>query len=151
MYGLYIAVASFFSILVLISVIRSVREMTPPRLAPSDSPAAFASCILQAEKLWLQLEQERVEITSHHEAKQADHLWVRFRKEWLVRFRQVEADCAVDREDRGSLRPAFRRLETVLDLYTTHAVQYSGEIGPAVDALRAELEKQKALPNAQER
>ena len=56
-----------------------------------------------------------------------------FRVEWLDRLRQAERSCGVDAPDREDLAGLFRQLEHLEDLYTTSAVQYSGEVGPALD------------------
>jgi len=55
--------------------------------------------------------------------------------EWLNGLRQAQASCAED----ALRRDVFDRLETLENLYTTSAVQYSGEMGPAVDAFRRAL------------
>ena len=55
--------------------------------------------------------------------------------EWLNGLRQAEASCAED----ALRRDVFSQLETLENLYTTSAVQYSGEMGPAVDAFRRAL------------
>ena len=66
-------------------------------------------------------------------ASRADTSWMAFRVEWLDRLRQSERSCGVDAPDRKEIGALFRQLEHLEDLYTTSAVQYSGEIGPALD------------------
>jgi hypothetical protein len=144
-YAVYFVIISLFGLLVSISVVKSVRDMTPPRKEPSANPIPVQQCVARVGTLWRELEQARVDITAHDaDAREADHRWVKFRKQWVQRFRDVEAECAVRTSEREELQPLFRRLETVLDLYTTHAVQYSGEIGGAVEGLRAELKSAAA-------
>ena len=62
-----------------------------------------------------------------------------FRVEWLDRLRQAERSCGVDAPDRRELADLFRQLEHLEDLYTTSAVQYSGEVGPALERFRVML------------
>jgi hypothetical protein len=45
----------------------------------------------------------------------------------------------VAEKGRAPLRELFIDLEQLEDLYTTHAVQYAGEIGPAVERFRHHL------------
>jgi hypothetical protein len=42
--------------------------------------------------------------------------------------------------ERAALARLFVQLEHLEDLYTTSAVQFSGEIGPALDSFRRSLE-----------
>ena len=51
----------------------------------------------------------------------------------LERVRQAERSCGVDLPERKGLAELFEQLEHLEDLYTTSAVQYAGEIGPALD------------------
>ena len=98
-------------------------------------------CIDGAEKLWVQLDDERKELTRSKPARAADEEWSRFRVQWLRDLRVLEARCAVESRSRTNLRPLFDRLESLQDLYMTHAVQYAGEVGPAVDKLQAEIQR----------
>jgi hypothetical protein len=68
-------------------------------------------------------------------AAEASLRWTSFRVEWLNGLRQAEASCAED----ALRRDVFGQLETLENLYTTSAVQYSGEMGPAVDDFRRAL------------
>ena len=140
MYAIYVAVVAAFSALVGISVIRSVVEMSPRAHPASPGDLLPASrCVSEAEALWRTLDDERKEFTRSQPARSVDEEFSHFRVEWLRRLRDLEGRCVADSPQRKPLREVFRRLEQVQDLYTTHAVQYAGEVGPAVDALLAAL------------
>jgi hypothetical protein len=79
------------------------------------------------------MEARRRALTGITPASRADTSWMSFRVEWLERLRQAERSCGVDAPDRKEIGALFRQLEHLEDLYTTSAVQYSGEIGPALD------------------
>jgi hypothetical protein len=143
-YVTYLVVVGVFVGLVVVSVVRSVRLMTPPRQTPWASPSPVGACVQRAEGLFRELEQQRNQVWLVDRAQRADAEWVAFRRGWLQRFRVVEAQCAANGRNRKALRPLFARLETLLDLYTTHAVQYAGEMGGAIDAFRAELKRIKS-------
>jgi hypothetical protein len=139
MYAFYVAVVGVFSTFVSISVVRSVVAMSPRAVG---SPGALLSprqCVAEAETLWRLLEDERKEFTRSQPARSVDEEFSRFRVEWLRRFRELEGRCVANAPERQPLGDVFRRLERVQDLYTTHAVQYAGEVGPAVDALLAAM------------
>ena len=83
----------------------------------------------------IQLETRRQDLSAVQPAADASLRWTVFRVEWLNGLRQAEASCAED----ALRRDVFSRLETLENLYTTSAVQYSGEMGPAVDSFRRAL------------
>lgn len=139
-YAVYLAVVGLFCTLLIVSVVRSVIAMTPRRLPGSDKVLTVPECVAAGEKLWAELDGRRQMLGAQVPAHDADIAWARFRVEWLQRHREAESMCAVDSKSRASLKAMFSKLDRVMDLYTTHAVQYSGEIGPSVDALRAAIE-----------
>jgi len=55
----------------------------------------------------------------------------------------VEHSCGTDAPDRRDLAELFRQLEHLEDLYTTSAVQYAGEIGPALDRFHRMLARMR--------
>jgi hypothetical protein len=132
---LTIAVAS----LITISVVRSVLKMTPGHHPPMPS-LGVSECLEGAKKLWAELDQRRDALSSANQVGNADQNWANFRLDWLQRQRDLEARCVSADPKRAKLGPVFRTLETLMDLYTTHAVQYAGEIGPSVDRLRQQLD-----------
>ncbi|MFZ5471769.1 MAG: hypothetical protein ACOZIN_20260 [Myxococcota bacterium] len=139
MYAVYLAFVGTFSSLVIVSVVRSVRAMTPGRQPSIEEVLTVPECLDRAQELWEELDARRAALTQDAPASQADEAWATFRVKWLTNQRQAEADCAVGWRDRAQLRQVFRRLDQAMDLYTTHAVQYAGEVGPTVDAFRAAL------------
>jgi hypothetical protein len=139
MYALYVAVVAAFSALVGISVVRSVVQMSPRAHRASGDPLPVSHCVSESEALWRALDDERKEFTRSQPARSVDEEFSHFRVEWLRRLRDLQGRCVADAPERRPLREVFRRLEQVQDLYTTHAVQYAGEVGPAVDALLAAM------------
>ena len=125
--GAYLVVVLTFSMLVIVSVVRSVLEMTPRKPLNVTERLGASDCALRAQELYAQLEARP--------AAEASLRWTSFRVEWLNGLRQAEASCSED----SLRRDVFSRLETLENLYTTSAVQYSGEMGPAVDAFRRAL------------
>lgn len=138
-YGVYLLVVGAFSLLVTFSIIRSVREMSPRRPVDTDQVLTVRECVDRAKALWERLDDERKNFTDTHPAEGVDEQYSRFRVEWLRQMRELEGLCAVDSRQRTALRKVFRRLDVLQDLYTTHAVQYAGEVGPAVDRLETAL------------
>ncbi|MGQ0507205.1 MAG: hypothetical protein ACT4TC_18000 [Myxococcaceae bacterium] len=147
MYTIYIALCGVFSVLITVSVIRSVGEMTPPRTSDPTVTLSVKECVQGAEKLWDELDAQRKALTQNRPAASADDNWTGFRVNWLHELRNLEARCATASHARAPLVPVFKNLEQVMDRYTTHAVQYAGEVGSAVDAVRDSLDTaRQALP-----
>jgi len=137
----YLVVVSLFCILITYSVARSVRSMSPRREPVRTSTLDRAACGARAASLLDELEGQRRSLTGIVPASTADASWMSFRVEWLDRLRQAERSCGVGAPDRADLRRLFRELEHLEDLYTTSAVQYAGEIAPALDGFRRSLAK----------
>ncbi len=133
--GAYLVVVLTFSMLVIVSVVRSVLEMTPRKPLNVTERLGASDCALRAQELYAQLEARRQDLSEVQPAAEASLRWTSFRVEWLNGLRQAEASCSED----SLRRDVFSRLETLENLYTTSAVQYSGEMGPAVDAFRRAL------------
>ena len=107
MYAVHIAVAAVFAVIVSISVIRSVVEMSP---RAAGSPGALLpprECVAEAETLWRVLDEERKEFTRSQPARSVDEEFSHFRVEWLRRFRELEGRCLADAPDRRPLREVF--------------------------------------------
>lgn len=141
-WAFYLFVSVGFSSLVIFSVTRSVFEMSPdrPRASSVQAPAVCAS---RLRTLFDELEAERRNLSTSGKAAEADQRWMTFRNGWMVRMRALEAECALDDPLRAELKVAFSRLNQVMDLATVEATQVAGQLGPALDALRAAL---AALP-----
>jgi hypothetical protein len=131
--GVYLVVVSTFSVLVTVSVARSVRTMSPRRETVRTATLSPETCVQRASVLLDELEGRRRALTGITPASRADASWMSFRVEWLERVRQAERSCGVDHPERKELSELFGQLEHLEDLYTTSAVQYAGEIGPALD------------------
>lgn len=137
----YLVVATVFSILITVSVVRSVFAMTPPRL-PAAEPWPVRTCVEKARGLFDDLERHRQQLLETPTVGRADLDWNGYRTAWLERFNQAECHCRDE-----AMRKAYAHLEQTLDLYTTSAVQLAGEVGPTVDGLRNELaEAEKSAP-----
>lgn len=137
--GVYLLVVSVFSLLITASVARSVRSMSPRREPVRTATLDQEACAARASSLFDDLEARRRALTGLAHASRADASWMSFRVEWLDRLRQAERSCGVDAPDRRDLAKLFRQLEHLEDLYTTSAVQYSGEIGPALESFQQML------------
>jgi len=139
--SVYLAVVSLFCVLITASVARSVRSMSPRREPVRTATLDRPACGTRAASLLDELEEHRRSLTGIVPASAADESWMTFRVEWLDRLRQSERSCGVDAPEREDLRRLFRELEHLEDLYTTSAVQYAGEIAPALDGFRRALAK----------
>jgi hypothetical protein len=131
--AVYLVVVAVFCILITASVARSVQAMSPRREPVHTATLAPEACVDRALGLLDEMEARRRALTGITPASRADTTWMSFRVEWLERLRQAESSCGVDARERRELADLFRQLEHLEDLYTTSAVQYSGEIGPALD------------------
>ena len=132
--GVYLVVVSVFCILITASVFRSVRAMSPRREPVRTATLSQEACVDRASALLDEMEARRRALTGITPASRADTSWMSFRVEWLERLRQAESSCGVDAPEHKELGAILRNLEHLEDLYTTSAVQYSGEIGPALDS-----------------
>jgi hypothetical protein len=137
----YLVVVVVFCGMVIVSVVRSVLEMTPRRPLDVSERLGPKECAARALGLYDELEARRQGLSGVQPASEASVGWTRFRVEWLNRLRQAEASCEVDAPGREDVARVFRRLENLEDVYTTSAVQYSGETGPAVDAFRRAMSR----------
>ena len=147
-YGLYIALVSGFSLMLIVSVTRSIRAMTPPRLPAAEPTLSVRECLDGAQQLWRDLEREREALVNLSPAHSVDQEWMVFRTGWLKQLRERESHCALESRERAQVKAVYGRLEQVLDLYTIHAVQYAGEVGYAVDGLHDAFEAARASPAA---
>lgn len=139
-WSVYFAVFAFFTGSITVSVIRSVLRMTPDHPLSVTPQLTPEQCLGKAKGLWLELDERRKAMSSEAKVSAVDaEYWTRFRTEWLARHRDAEGACAVDAPGRENLKAVFKRLDQTMDLYTTHAVQFAGEVGPTVDALKSSL------------
>jgi hypothetical protein len=147
-YGVYIAAVSVFCLAIIISVTRSVLSMTPEKSPAAAQVLSYRECLDAADELWSQLESEREKLVRTSPARKMDKQWLDFRTSWLRRLNEREAQCALQSRERASLKDVYVHLENVQDLYTIHAVQYAGEVGGVVDALRAAFASARKNPAA---
>lgn len=132
-WAVYLFAAVGFSSLVIYSVTASVFAMSPgkPRRAGAISAE---QCVTELSTLLADLERERTALTAGA-ASEADRRWLRVRAPWVVRLRQLEANCA----EHAQLAAAFAQLDQVMDLATVEATQLAAQMGPALDRLRSTL------------
>lgn len=140
-FAVYLVVVTVFSSLVIYSIMKSVLEMSPRRPLESENILTPRECVEGAQSLWQELEAERKRFTESHPADTVDENFTRFRMDWIRKLRELEGQCALESRNRQELKALFDRLDRVGDLYTTHAVQYAGEVGPAVDELATAFEQ----------
>ncbi|WNG16810.1 hypothetical protein [Cystobacter fuscus] len=147
-YGLYIAVVVAFCLGVIVSVSRSVAAMNPRRFVSDEPVLTYRECLDAADALWSELESAREKLVRASPAHTVDAQWMTFRTGWLRRLRERESRCALDSRNNADLKRVYGRLEDVLDRYTVHAVQYAGEVGGTVDALRGAFSTARKNPAA---
>lgn len=140
-YAVYLTVVGVFSILVIWSVFKSVVAMSPS--APRDQTRVLTvgECVKEADRMWGLLEDQRQRFSEQKPSEKVDEHFTRFRMKWLKDLRELEGRCAVDSDQRSKLKAAFNRLERLLDLYMTHAVQFAGEVGPQIDKFDLAMEE----------
>ncbi len=141
-WGLYLLVAIVFSGAITINVVRSTLAMTPERPPPSTELLTPDACLGVARALLVELDARRNGLSDPPDAgevRRVDAAWTSFRIEWLTRHNEANSRCSGDGPDRAGLKQIFKGLDSLMDLYTTHAVQFAGEVGPTLDQLRADL------------
>lgn len=139
-YVAYIVVVSVFSIDIIVSVVRSVMAMNPGQRPSSEITFTVRECLDGAERLWGELDSQRQALASHSPARKVDQEWSHFRVRWLDQFRDIESHCALHSRSRASLKGVYEKLDHIQDLYMTHAVQFAGEVGGAIDRYRAAVQ-----------
>ena len=144
-YSVYLVIATVFSVLLIRSVVVSLQNMAPPQLEPQPA-LSVRDCAAEAQQLWSKLDRQRQRLADDVPTIHADESWTRFRTQWMGELRQTEAQCDLDSPQRDELRNAFRLLVKAQDLYTTHAVQFSGEVGPTVDELTEAIQAVQRSP-----
>ncbi|HLL54868.1 MAG TPA: hypothetical protein VK447_15040 [Myxococcaceae bacterium] len=147
-YAFYLVVVSVFCLFIIFSVFRSVYAMSPSRKPSSAETLTVRECLDGAEALWRELDDHRRELSTRAPARRADQEWTGFRVGWLNRLRELESRCAVESQGRAPIRVVFERLDGLMDLYTTHAVQFAGAVGGPVDAFRESLQEARRDPAA---
>jgi len=146
-YGLYLVVAVTFSLAITINVVRSTLAMTPAPPPPSTVQLSADECVKIARALWTELDQRRNGLSDPPDAgsvRRVDVDWTHFRIQWLTRHNEAASRCAGEGPERAQVKRIFKGLDAVMDLYTTNAVQFAGEVGPTLDALRKDLKEAEA-------
>lgn len=146
MYGIYLVITVGFCISLIYQVYSSTRDMTYGTKQHPTNVITVRECVDGAESLFKGLETKRTQMGAPPNVTTADQRWLEFRRDWVERFRALEAQCALDSTTRGPLKELFERLERVADLYTTHAVQYAGHVGPGADELAAKFAELRKSP-----
>src|SRR5262249_60531613 len=97
-------------------------------------------CLAGAERLLSELDAQREGLASDAAARRVDQEWSHFRVQWLDKFRDIESHCALNSRSRASLKGVYEKLDHIQDLYMTHAVQFAGEVGGAIDRYRTAVQ-----------
>lgn len=143
-WGIYLLVAVTFSLAITVNVVRSTLAMTPERPPPTTTQLTPAECVRVAHALLNELDARRIALSDPPDAgavRRVDADWTIFRIEWLTRQNEAQAQCSGAGEQ---VKRLFEGLDKLMDLYTTHAVQFAGEVGPTLDSLRSELRAAEA-------
>ncbi|MFN0064496.1 MAG: hypothetical protein ACKVPX_18490 [Myxococcaceae bacterium] len=131
-YAVHATVVAAFCVVVIWSVVRSVRAQTPQRPAVVAASRSVSSCVEVALVLFQDLDEHRRALSNVPDrAVSADASWNAFRVEWVARLRRLEAECRT--KERTELNAVLNDLEWLEGLHTTHAAQYAGEIGPTLE------------------
>lgn len=146
MYSLYLVVTVGFCISLIYQVYRSTYAMTYGKKPHLAATISFKECVDGAEALFKELEQQRERLADPPHVSTADQKWLDARGDWIERFRDLEAQCALESKTRENVKDLFKKLEKVADLYTTHAVQYAGHVGPGADELASMFAEIKKSP-----
>ena len=138
-YSVYLVVVCGFSLLVIVSVIRSVRAMSPGVPSLRGEALEVPECLSRAQGMFEELDQRRRDFSKAKSGHALELEWEQFRVAWLKRLRALQGRCASDSPQRQKLGKVFAALERVEDVYTTSAMQYGGEIAPAVQSVREKI------------
>jgi hypothetical protein len=136
---IYVALAIYFGAGISWDVLKSVMAMSPRRAKQTETVLSVSECVERARGLWRELEERRKTLSEASPVRRVDAEWTHFRVDWMTRHRKTESECAVDSPGRENVKVIFTRLDKAMDLYTTHAVQFAGEVGPTLDGLKAAL------------
>jgi hypothetical protein len=139
-WAFYLLIAVAFSVAITINVVRSTLAMTPDRPPASKVSLSPQECLDTARALWNELDARRKSMSEATPVRGVDAHWTSFRIDWLKREHEADSRCAQ--------KKIFEQLDSLMDLYTTHAVQFAGEIGPTIDELNANLEAASRGPSA---
>jgi hypothetical protein len=142
MWGVYLLVSVTFSLAITVNVVRSTLAMTPEPPPANSAKLTPEECVATARALWTELDRRRNSLSDPPDAgsvRRVDIDWTQFRIEWLTRHNQAASRCIGEGPERAALAKLFKDLDAVMDLYTTNAVQFAGEVGPTLDALRADF------------
>jgi hypothetical protein len=136
-FGVYLLFTCTFSLLIIVSVYRSVLGMTPDEQPQAQAVLPEEQCMSELRGLFVELEDARKQLGEQPVVVKADARFLQFRVEWLRKKRVLEAKCGL--ESREKARSAFSSLDRLADLYTTASVQYAGSVGPTVDDFKRQV------------
>ena len=140
MLAVYLVFTVTFCLVLTWSVLNSVLAMNPKVPAASE-PLGAAVCLTRLRELINDLDLRNRNISALGNVTTSDLKWSEYRLQWLTRSRELESHCSLKDPANVKLEAAFKQADHVLDLYTVHAVQFAGEIGPSIDALRVMLDE----------
>lgn len=132
-YGIYIVVVAVFSSLLIFSVFKSVAQMSPRAADSAEKQLTGRECVDGVERLWRSLDGRRRAFTDAKQPTEIDADFARFRTGWMKELRALESRCAVESRSRVALKQLFGRMQKLQSLYTTHSVQFAGELAPEVE------------------
>lgn len=138
-WAIYVASALTLSSVVIYSVGQSVVAMSPGRPKLAGETLSPTACTSEGQRLFDELDARRKQLTEGAEVQKAEGRWNTFRVEWMTRLKTLEARCTPEAPGREALKPVFAGLEDAMNVYTTNAVQFAGQVGPTVDELKKSL------------
>jgi len=138
--AVYLVLTIGFSSMIIWSVFRSVFAMSP-KAPTAGQTLPVQECAQQLRALFAELDGRQRQLSGESNVATSDLRWSQYRLGWLTRARQLESLCELSDPAREKLKTAFKSVDGVVDLYTVHAVQFAGEIGPALDSARVALDE----------
>ncbi len=140
MLAVYLVFTVTFCLVLTWSVLNSVLAMNP-KVPAASAPLSAPVCLTRLRELVNELDLRNRNISALGNVTTSDLKWSEYRLQWLTRSRELESHCSLKDPANEKLGAAFKQAGHVLDLYTVHAVQFAGEIGPSIDALRVMLDE----------
>lgn len=133
-WGVYLFVTVGFCFVIIYNVLSSAATMTPRRVGEAKEQRAEVECRSGLMTLFADMDSQRQALAAARPVRSVDLQWTKFRLPWLEQLRDLESHCTKAQGASPELAKAFVRLDKLMDLYTTHAVQFAGEVGPTLDA-----------------
>jgi len=144
----YLGISGFIAVALIVSVYGSARDSVgrAPPLNAEVSAGDLAGCAAGLDSLYAELTEQLQAVPVAKPGAAQDEAWEAWIPAWRRRLLTIGSQCRLINgtpPEATALREAYRELDQLQPLFTTHVVQFAREIGPRVDRTRAALEKAK--------